>query len=91
MGEAVLIVIMLSCWIAPFFLIGLSRWGWMFIFIAAVFGLFELFAKLKNGKTLSRRFWDYSLANPFRAWLTLFFMLIGWSILLIHLAWKMLI
>ena len=92
MGEVIFIIGLILGLVAPFlFLQGFGRILWLITMstIGVVVGGMELISKLITGVTISRHFWNWSLVHPQSAWMVLGFLLIGWLILLIHLAWKM--
>lgn len=96
--EVIFIVVMLAMWILPFAVLKLWWWFWMFTAVGVVFGIFEALAALVTGKTLSQQFWKWSTETDYcgkrknvgKALIVLACMGIGWIMLLIHLAWKML-
>ena len=93
MGELFFILGLIAGLILPFiFLTGQGRIFWMITMsvIGLVVGGAELISKITTGHTISQHFWTWSLLHPTTAWMVLAALLIGWLILLIHLAWKLL-
>ena len=60
-----------------------------FALYGAVFGVWELVAIKKTGQTVSQHFWKFSEHNKGKAIIILAGMAVGWVILIIHLAEKM--
>ena len=99
--EVIFIICMFACWILPPIIFGLMWWAGFFVGVGVLFGAVEILAKVLTGRTLSQKFWDWSMEeevsasaivypNKKKAWVYLGCMLAGWIMLLIHLAWKML-
>jgi len=84
-SEALAVIIMLSFWIVPWFVVGLNLWGWFFVCVAILLGIFEFISYKKTGKTLSRTFWDFMKKNPKTGMVILGSITIGWCILILHL------
>lgn len=73
----------------PFLVFGLTRWFWFMAMVGILLGGAELASKMKTGKSLSQKFWVWSKENRIKAWIILVSMGISWTLLLLHLAWKM--
>lgn len=89
-SEVIFIILMLGGLMVPAALFG--QW-WLFsvfCIFGVIFGIVEVVAKNKTGKTVSQHFWEFSLKNKGGAWVILAGMLIAWLSLLWHLASKML-
>ena len=86
--DALVALAALAVLIAPFFLLGLTRWAGMFGSIALVGGAFEGAAYLKTGKTLSQKFWAFRKNHPKAAWGVILLLAAGWTGLLLHLIWR---
>lgn len=91
MGELVFIIGLIAGLILPFAL--LTGWGrkyWMILMTiigSSVAGA-ELCGKIFIGKTISRMYWEWSLAHEMTSWIVAIILLMGWVNLLIHLQWK---
>lgn len=93
MGEIFFVIGLISSLILPFFfLTGRARIFWLstMSMIGLVIIASEILSKISTGRTISQHFWVWSLAHPSTAWLVLGLLFLGWLILLLHLAWKML-
>lgn len=92
--EALTFLAMAALLIVPWFIAGLTSWGWLFVAIVLLVGVWELWSVMHpvNGKkrTISQKFWAYSKENPKGAWTILACVTAGWLILVYHLAVKML-
>lgn len=92
MGEVFFVIGLIGFLIIPFaFLTGKGRIYWLITMstIGLTVVSMEVFSKVTTGKTISNHFWTWSLIHPETAWIVLFALLIGWLILLVHLAWKL--
>lgn len=94
MKQAVFILVMGACLIAPWFLVGLKLWGIMFSIIVGLVVVFELISlyvtkRKGKGRTLSQQFWDYSKKEPRKAIAVLVSITVGWVALVWHLAEKL--
>ncbi len=95
--EVVLIIALFTLLIIPFIIFKLWWWAIFMALVAIVFAIMEVVAHVVTGRTLSQKFWDWSIRpnangkkpNIWKAWLVLGSMLGAWIMLLIHLAWKM--
>jgi len=74
-----------TCLILPFVLAQLWFWVAFFGAVLALFGVFEVLAYIRTGRTLSQQVGDYGKKHPLRRNLMLGSMLIGWLLLLWHL------
>lgn len=88
MGEAIFVVSLLALLVVPFAVVGLWWWFWTMLIIGLWVVAVEIVSKIKDRKTISQKFWGWSLENEKKAWIILSCMLLGWLILLLHLAWK---
>lgn len=91
MGELIFIIGLIAGLILPFLL--LTGWGrkyWVVLMsvIGASVGGAEILGKIFVGKTISRMYWEWSLAHEFTSWIVSGILLAGWLNLLIHLQWK---
>ena len=94
MGEVLFIIGLIGFLVCPFILMrGKGRVFWLITMgtIGAWIGAMEIYARVIDPAhlTISRHFWYWSLEHEGMAWLLLGLLLIGWLILLVHLAWKM--
>ena len=89
--EIIFMLTMLCLLVGPFAIFGLWYWFFTMLTIAVIVGLAELVATLITGNTLSQRFWKWSKQNKTKAWIAIGSLFIGWIMLLIHLAWKMIV
>lgn len=91
MGEVLFIVSLIAGLILPFLLLtgnGRKFWvGTMGIIGGVVCGA-ELIGKIFFDKTISRMYWEWSLAHESTSWIVAFIILCGWLSLIIHLQWK---
>lgn len=93
MNEVFFIVSLLGgLWAWAWFLTGKGRVFWLTTMglIAAVVAGAEIVGRLTVGKTISRMYWDWSLAHTSTHWLVMGIMLFGWLSLLFHLSIKVL-
>lgn len=101
MGEVLFTISLLVGLVGVFAIMGLTGGGWAWIktmgVIALVIVIAEIWSKVKDGKTISQKFWRWSMktvdgkrVNIVKAWIVLGVLQLGWLSLLIHLAWKML-
>jgi len=93
MGEVIFIIGLILGLIVPFlFLTGAGRWFWVgtMSLIGGIIGGSEIISTAVTGMTISRHFWNWSLAHPKTAWIVLGALALGWLNLLVHLAWKLL-
>lgn len=93
MGEVIFIVGLIAGLIMPFAL--LTGWGrkyWMvtMTLIGSIVVGAELAGTMFVGKTISRMYWEWSLAHETTSWIVFGILLCGWLNLLIHLQWKVL-
>lgn len=79
------VIAMVLLFTVPWFVVGLPIWGWFFVSLTALLGLFEYISYQKTGKTLSATFWDLMARHPRRGTLILVSLTLGWSILILHL------
>lgn len=91
MGELIFIIGLIAGLILPFIL--LTGWGrkyWMILMsiIGLSVGGAEILGKVFVGKTISRMYWEWSLAHESTSWIVAFILLAGWINLLVHLQWK---
>ena len=87
--EVIFIIVMFTFLLLPFVIT--KQWWWV-AFLGAVviiFGILEAASKIKTGKTLSQSFWKYSEEHKVGSIICLLSLAIGWVLLLLHLAWKM--
>ncbi len=71
--------------IVPFMLAKLWYWVFLWAYVLVGFGVFELIAWLKTGRTLSQQFGDYRRNDKLKGNAILGAMLLGWLLLLWHL------
>ena len=89
MSEKVFFIIAISLLVVPFAIFKL--WWWFFTmlgivaFVVLVEGVVVLFTK----RTLSQKFWKWSLENRTKAWCVIGFLITAWLMLMWHLAEKM--
>ena len=88
MSDALVAVLVISALVAVFMWAGLPGWAWLWLAIAGVVGIAELWAKLATGKTLSQRFWAFRKEHPKTSWWLIGALTLAWVGLLIHLTWK---
>lgn len=93
MSEVIFIAGLIFGLIVPFlFLTGSGRIAW--VITMSIIGLTVAFAEMISmkitGRTISRHFWNWSLAHRRTAWVVLIALALGWLNLLIHLAWHLL-
>ena len=88
MSDALIALLVIGALFLIFWLAGLHGWAWLWLAIAGVVGIAELWAKLATGKTLSQRFWAYRKEHPVRAWMLIGVLTLAWVGLLVHLTWK---
>jgi len=87
--EVMFIIAMFSFLLLPFLVT--KQWWWVAFMatVALVFGIFEAASKIKTGRTLSQRFWKYSESHKVGSIVCLASLVVGWGMLILHLAWKM--
>jgi hypothetical protein len=91
MGELIFIIGLIAGLILPFLL--LTGWGRKFwVVLMSVIGLSvgvaEICGKIFIGKTISRMYWEWSLAHETTSWIVAIILICGWLNLIIHLQWK---
>ena len=91
MGEIIFIIGLIAGLIMPFAL--LTGWGrkyWMILMsvIGLSVGGAEILGKLYIGKTISRMYWEWSLAHETTSWIVAVILMLGWTNLIVHLQWK---
>lgn len=84
-GEALSLLAMIALLIAPWFIVGLHIWGWLFVCISLTVLGFEGYSYFKYGKTISQIFWAFKKKHPISAWIVFLITSIGWIILGVHL------
>lgn len=89
--ETIFIIGLIAGLILPFAL--LTGWGrkyWMILMtiIGASVGGAEILGKIFINKTISRMYWEWSLAHESTSWIVSGILLLGWINLLVHLQWK---
>lgn len=92
MGEVIFFIIFGILMVGSWLLMkGVGRWFWTILFgvIAALVGTAEGVAYIMTHHTISQLFWAFSETNPGTAWLILGLVTVGWLMLMIHLATKM--
>ena len=88
--EVLFIIAMFAFLLLPFLIAKLWWWVGFVVGVIIYFAIIEITTKVKTGRTLSQRFWKYSETHRVGAWVCLASLAIGWGMLLLHLAWKML-
>ena len=83
--EMLGLILMMAFFIAPWFIVGLNIWGWLFACAGILVGIWEAYSTIKNDKTISQIFWDYRDENPVKAYVVLGFASLGWVLLILHL------
>ncbi len=83
--ESIVVFIMLLFLVVPWFVVGLNIWGWFFVCVSILLGLFEFISYKITGKTLSQTFWDFMKQHPKTGIVVLSSVSIGWIILMLHL------
>lgn len=63
-GETVSLIAMVVITTVPWFIAGLNIWGWLFVVIFGIVGLFEGYSVWKNDKTISQLFWKFREEHP---------------------------
>lgn len=92
MGENIFIISLIGGLILPFAL--LNGWGrWFWITTMSVIGLVVVTAEIIGmqvvGKTISRMYWEWSLAHETTSWIVAIILVLGWTFgLVLHLQWK---
>ena len=71
--------------IVPWFLAGLTIWGWLFVAIALLVIGFEIYSIIKNKKTLTKIFKKFRKEHPKTAYAVLGTASLGYICLIIHL------
>ena len=92
MGEIIFAIGMIALGVLPFVIIGITGGGWAWVKVMSAIALVvivaEILSKLKDGKTISRKFWDWSKKHRALAWL-IALSYVGSALLLGgHLMWK---
>lgn len=93
MSEILFIISLIGGLILPFLL--LTGWGrkfWvatMSIIGAVVCGA-ELIGMITLNKTISRMYWEWSLAHESTSWIVASLIFFGWMSLILHLQWRVL-
>jgi len=94
MPDALFFLSLTALFIAPFFLMPRTagRWRWVTLFLgfAAVLAVCEAASALATKATLSQLFWRWSETNPAAAWAVLACLAVGWVLVIIHMARKLL-
>lgn len=92
MGEVIFIISLIGGLIAPFaFLQGMGRIFWLSTMstIGLVVVVAEILGKAFVGKTISRMYWEWSLAHETTSWIVAGVLVLGWTFgLILHLQWK---
>jgi hypothetical protein len=78
--EVLFILALLSMPIAAF-IAGQVWLGLVFVIFYAIFGIIEVVAKKKTGKTVSQHFWTLT---GWKKWMVIGAMILGWSALILH-------
>ena len=92
MGEVFFILGLVGGLIVPFvFLTGKGRIYWLVTMstIGLVLVASEIISTVDTGGTISQHFWHWSVQHPVTGWLVIGMLFMGWVILLLHLAWKL--
>ena len=84
-GETVSLIAMILLVVVPWFVAGLNIWGWLFVGIFSLVGIFEGYSSWKNGKTISQLFWKFRKEHSKSAIGILITMTMGWILLIVHL------
>lgn len=79
------VIAMVLLFTVPWFVAGLPIWGWFFVSLTILLGVFEYISYRITGKTLSATFWDLMARNPRTGTLILVSLTLGWAILILHL------
>lgn len=92
MGEVIFIIGMIAGLILPFALLtGRGRIFWLATMstIGLVVVSAEIIGTVLYKKTISRMYWEWSLAHESTSWLVAAVLVIGWTLgLVLHLQWK---
>jgi len=92
MGEVIFIISLIGGLIAPFaFLNGWGRIFWLITMstIGLVVVTAEVCGTMFLGKTISRMYWEWSLAHETTSWIVATVLVLGWTFgLILHLQWK---
>jgi hypothetical protein len=83
--EAISLAAMFIMFIIPWFIAGLYIWGWLFVALCSLVGIWEAYSVIKNNKTISRIFWEFRDEHPKTAYGVLCGISIGWILLIVHL------
>jgi hypothetical protein len=83
--EGLGLVAMLVMLIAPWFIVGLPIWGWLFVVVGVAVGAFEIYSIIKNDKTISQIFWEFRDKHKWSAYGVLIGATVGWGLLIWHL------
>lgn len=92
MGEVVFIISLIGGLILPFALLtGKGRIFWLSTM--STIGLVVVTAEILGikivGKTISRMYWEWSLAHETTSWIVAGILVAGWTFgLILHLQWK---
>ena len=88
MDAVKLVIVFLLFLGVPFAIVGLWWWFWFWVGLSIYLALYELISKLKTGRTISQRFWDWKNKAEIEQW-QLWMVGVGlvcfWSYLLLHL------
>jgi hypothetical protein len=68
MDAIIILAVFLLCLGVPFALAGLWWWFIFWWFVGGLLGGYELVSKIKTGKTISQRFWDWRKDPKTPAW-----------------------
>lgn len=91
LSQIIFVVLLLGGLMGAFlFLQGKGRIYWLITMGGCLSSvvLMEGISKITTGMTISQHFWQWSLNHEMTAWLVLGMLLIGWLVLLHHLALK---
>lgn len=83
-AEIAFIITLVVCFLAPPAIFGQWWLFGVFLLFFGCFGVVELVAKAKTGKTVSQHFWALKKKNKVAAWIIVVCMLIAWLSLLWH-------
>lgn len=96
MGDVLFITAFLGLLLIPMLIFAVKKkqgfWHWVgtVATMGVVLGLGELISKISTGNTLSSNFWMFSKNDPGSAIVIIGCWGVAWTLLLIHLGWKML-
>jgi hypothetical protein len=93
MAEVLWMVLFVACPLVlwTLFLTGKGRLFWfitMSLCLLSVLAL-EGVSKLATGHSISQLYWVWSEIHPWTAIITLGLLFFGWTMLLVHLAWRL--